>query len=71
MNSHGVPCEALQEGLGAFGYGVLQEKGRVLLVNSHGAPCGALREGTLLVNSRLVKRVGAPPFGRAPSINTG
>lgn len=52
--------------------GALREALRrgTFLVNSHGAPCGALREGTLLVNSRLVKRVGAPPFGRAPSINT-
>lgn len=43
---HGAPYETLREGSGAFGHGVLQEKGRMLLADSQGVPCGALREET-------------------------
>lgn len=34
---HGAPYETLREGSGAFGHGVLQEKGRMLLADSQGA----------------------------------
>ena len=63
VNSHGVPCGAFWEG--------------TLLVNSHGGALWSVlgrdafgEELLLLVNSRLAKRVGAPPFDRAPLLNT-